>query len=163
MPLSSIKKKIKEWDDAKHQTRLWKQDGRTIVFTNGCFDILHYGHIHYLAEARSLGDYLIVGLNSKDSVSRLKGSHRPIQDDMTRSMMLASLEYVDMVVYFDSDTPLELINYLLPDILVKGGDYVKESIVGYDTVVGHGGEVRVLSFVDGYSTSSIERKIKERD
>ena len=133
-----------------------------MVFTNGCFDILHYGHLHYLIQARELGDRLIIGLNSDASVSRLKGEHRPIQDLRTRQMMLASLEFVDAVVLFEEDTPLNLIKNLLPDILVKGGDYSPETIVGAKEVRDSGGEVKVLSFIPGYSTSSIEQKIKSQ-
>lgn len=155
-----IEAKIKSWETAQNQVTAWKNQGDSIVFTNGCFDILHYGHIHYLAEAKQLGKRLIIGLNSLGSVQRLKGKNRPINDDLTRSFLLASLEFVDMVVFFEEDTPLELIHLILPDILVKGGDYETTSIVGYDAVTENGGSVKVLSFVEGYSTTKIEQKIK---
>lgn len=140
----------------------WAKRGERVVFTNGCFDILHYGHLHYLAQARDLGQRLIIGLNSDASVRRLKGTHRPIQDLRTRQMMLASLEFVDAVVMFEEDTPLQLIEAILPDVLVKGGDYSPEAIVGAKAVSATGGEVKVLSFIPGYSTSSIESKIKQQ-
>lgn len=138
----------------------WKMQGYNVVFTNGCFDLIHRGHVVYLQEARSLGDKLIVGLNSDASVSRLKGPNRPIQSELGRASVLASMSFVDMVVFFDSETPLELIRHILPDILVKGGDYNPENIIGAKEVIEHGGEVRVLSFIEGESTSNIIEKIK---
>ena len=158
--LERIKAKLLSSIAAKEKREHWREQADRAVFTNGCFDILHYGHLHYLAQARDLGDRLIVGLNDDDSVRRLKGIHRPIQDIHTRQMMRASLEFVDAVVLFQEDTPLNLIKTLLPDVLVKGGDYTPESIVGAKEVVRAGGAVRVLSFIPGYSTSSIEKKIK---
>ena len=121
---------------------------------------MHYGHIHYLAEARALGDKLVIGLNSADSVKRLKGKNRPINDDLTRLYILAALECVDAVVIFEEDTPLQLVKIVAPDILVKGGDYRPEDIVGSDVVLENGGQVKSLAFVEGYSTTSIENKIK---
>jgi rfaE bifunctional protein nucleotidyltransferase chain/domain len=138
----------------------WKYQGEEVVFTNGCFDLLHYGHLHYLAEARDLGTKLVIGLNSADSVCRLKGPHRPINDEMTRQTNLAALAFVDAVVVFDQDTPQELIEMLVPDVLVKGGDYSLDAIVGADVVEAHGGQVLTLPFVDGYSTTAIETKIR---
>lgn len=161
MPLQRIKSKIVDRKTASSLVDLWKDEKHSIVFTNGCFDLLHYGHLNYLAEAKELGDKLVIGLNSKESVKRLKGNHRPINDDLTRSYLLASLEFVDLVVFFEEDTPYHLINILKPQILVKGGDYQPEEIVGYDLVKENGGEVKVLSFVKGYSTTNIEKKIKE--
>lgn len=160
MSLKLIKSKIKESQEAKTIVDSWKHENQTIVFTNGCFDIIHFGHLSYLAEAKALGDKLVIGLNSKSSVKRLKGNHRPINDDLTRSHLLASLEFVDLVIFFEEDTPLILIEMLLPDILVKGGDYIPEDIVGYESVKENGGETKVLSFVDGYSTTKLENKIK---
>lgn len=133
-----------------------------IVFTNGCFDLLHYGHLHYLSAARELGDRLIVGLNSAASVSRLKGPHRPINDEATRQHLLAALEVVDAVVVFEEDTPLELIRNIMPDILVKGGDWKPEQIVGSQLVLEAGGQVRSLPYIEGYSTTAIEAKIAGR-
>ena len=158
--IQKIKNKIQDWKTIQQTISEWKNSNQKIVFTNGCFDILHYGHIHYLAEARALGDRLIIGLNSSASVKRLKGEHRPINDDLTRLYILAALECVDAVVIFEEDTPLELIKVIVPNILVKGGDYRPENIVGSDVVLKNGGEVKSLAFVEGYSTSSIENKIK---
>lgn len=155
-----IRGKIQDWKTAKETVLNWQTNNQKTVFTNGCFDILHYGHLHYLAEAADLGDKLIIGLNSKSSVSRLKGKHRPINDDLTRQFMLASLEFVALVVEFEEDTPFELIALLQPDILVKGGDYQPHQIVGADVILAKGGEVLSLPFVKGYSTTNIETKIK---
>lgn len=131
-----------------------------MVFTNGCFDILHKGHIHYLAKAAGLGDYLVIGLNSDKSVNRLKGEGRPVQDELSRSLLIAGLSFVDYVIIFNEDTPLELIKELKPDILVKGGDYKAEDIVGYDEVRSHGGDVKIIEFIEGYSSSKIIDKLK---
>lgn len=141
----------------------WKNEGKRIVFTNGCFDILHFGHLHYLAAARDLGDKLVVGMNSADSVRRLKGPHRPINDEATRLYALAALEFVDAVVIFDTDTPLDLIKKVQPDVLVKGGDWQAHQIVGAAEVLAFGGSVQSLPFVTGYSTTSIEQKIKQQN
>ena len=154
--------KIQSWQEIGKSVERWKSEGLEIVFTNGCFDILHYGHFSYLATARALGDKLVVGLNSAGSVSRLKGIYRPINDELTRLYSLASLEYVDAVVVFEEDTPYKLIEWIKPDILVKGGDWKAEEIVGSDIVLLSGGEVRSLPFVAGYSTTNIERKILGR-
>lgn len=138
----------------------WKQQGKKVVFTNGCFDLLHAGHVAYLAEAASLGDMLIIGLNSDASVQRLKGPERPVNNDTTRSTLLGSMYFVNAVVFFSDDTPLELIKAVMPDILVKGGDYQVENIVGAKEVIANGGQVEVLSFLPGYSSTSIINKIK---
>ena len=160
MSLTAIKSKIQSWETIRKTVTQWKSEGQKIVFTNGCFDILHYGHIHYLAEAKALGDFLVIGLNSKNSTARLKGIHRPINDDKTRLYMLAALEMTDAVVIFEEDTPFELIKTVMPDVLVKGGDYKISEIVGADLVLRNGGEVRTLAFQKGYSTSKIEEKIR---
>ena len=133
---------------------------RPLVFTNGCFDLLHYGHLHYLAQARDLGHRLVLGLNSAGSVCRLKGPHRPINDELTRTWQMAALTFIDAVVVFEEDTPWELLQVLQPDILVKGGDYAPETIVGADIVLARGGKVLTLPFIEGYSTTAIEQKIK---
>ncbi|MEM1124700.1 MAG: D-glycero-beta-D-manno-heptose 1-phosphate adenylyltransferase, partial [Bacteroidota bacterium] len=140
----------------------WQLLDQKIIFTNGCFDLLHYGHLHYLVQAKSLGDKLIIGLNSHKSVKRLKGQHRPINDDLTRFYLLASLVFVDAVIEFSEDTPLELIKKVQPDILVKGGDWLPEQIVGADFVLKRGGKVKSLPYIKGYSTTNIEAKIKNR-
>jgi rfaE bifunctional protein nucleotidyltransferase chain/domain len=156
---SDIETKIQSNDQITQTIARWRAEGDTIVFTNGCFDLLHYGHLHYLAAARNLGDRLVVGLNSAASVQRLKGPSRPINDEQTRTHLLAALEMVDAVVVFEADTPLELIERLQPDVLVKGGDWKPEQIVGSAAVLARGGQVRSLPFVAGYSTTNIEQKI----
>lgn len=138
----------------------WVAHGYKIVFTNGCFDLLHRGHVDYLSKARDLGDKLFLGLNTDASVSALKGEHRPIQDEQSRMQIMASLDFVDAVMLFNEETPYELIQKVQPDVLVKGADYTPENIVGYDIVTAKGGEVKTLDFLPGYSTSSIEKKIK---
>ncbi|MEL6969041.1 MAG: D-glycero-beta-D-manno-heptose 1-phosphate adenylyltransferase [Bacteroidota bacterium] len=138
----------------------WRVSGSKVVFTNGCFDLMHPGHLNYLAEARNLGQHLVIGLNTDESVQRLKGSHRPIMDEQARALLLASLAFVDLVVFFGEDTPLELIQMLRPDVLVKGADYKEEDVVGAKEVKSWGGTVALLPFVEGYSTSAIEAKIK---
>jgi D-glycero-beta-D-manno-heptose 1-phosphate adenylyltransferase len=157
--LQHIASKIASLEQAIEQVGHWRAAGQKTVFTNGCFDLLHYGHLHYLAEARALGDRLIVGVNSATSVNRLKGPTRPINDERTRTHLLAALEVVDLVVVFDTDTPLALIEALKPDMLVKGGDWKAEQIVGAEGVLSRGGEVRSLPFIAGYSTTNIEQKI----
>ena len=138
-----------------------KPEGQKVVFTNGCFDILHRGHATYLAQARTLGDLLVVGLNTDDSVQRLKGPSRPINNQYDRAFLLASLACVDFVILFDEDTPEQLIHTVCPDILVKGGDYTLDTIVGADFVLQNGGTVTTIPFVDGYSTTSTLNKITQ--
>ena len=133
----------------------------TLVFTNGCFDLLHPGHVEHLAQARALGDQLVVGLNSDDSVRRLKGAGRPLVPEADRAAALAGLGSVDAIIVFDEDTPLELIGELLPDVLVKGGDYHLDGIIGREVVEQAGGDVRVLPLVEGYSTTNILNRLKE--
>jgi D-glycero-beta-D-manno-heptose 1-phosphate adenylyltransferase len=139
----------------------WRFKGKKIVFSNGCFDILHQGHVDYLSKSADLGDVLVIGVNTDASVHRLKGETRPINDEYSRALLLASLRFVGAVVLFDEDTPYELIKKIQPDILVKGNDYKPETIVGYDIVTAKGGSVVTIPLVEGYSTSSIERKIVE--
>jgi len=138
-----------------------KDSGKKIVFTNGCFDIIHPGHTKYLQSAKSLGDVLILGLNSDDSVRRLKGSERPLNCEEDRAEVLLALESVDHVVVFTEDTPCNLISRIKPDVLAKGGDYKKEDIVGADVVEENGGEVVVIPFVPGKSTTSLIEKIRK--
>ena len=139
----------------------WRKAGKKIVFTNGCFDLLHLGHIDYLSKAASFGDVFIIGVNSDASVSQLKGKHRPIQDEDSRLRILASLLFVTAVILFKEETPYNLINTIQPDVLVKGADYKVEQIAGHDIVLAKGGTVELVQFLNGYSTSAIERKIKE--
>ena len=147
------------WDEAKKQVDDWKLSGQKIVFTNGCFDILHRGHVEYLTEAKACGDKLITALNSDTSVRGLKGEVRPIQSQEDRAVILDALESVDLVVIFDQETPAEIIKTLLPDVLVKGGDYTPDTIVGADIVTENGGEIKVIPFRSGHSTSSVIEKI----
>jgi len=152
--------KIKDLQAAKAQVAEWKRQGKRVVFTNGCFDLLHLGHVDYIEKARSLGDVLVVGLNTDDSIGRFKGPQRPIQDQNSRARVMASLQAVDMVVFFNEDTPLNLISHLLPQVLVKGSDYLAEDIVGAEVVKNSGGVVKTIDFVPGYSTTRIVEKIK---
>lgn len=140
----------------------WKQRGDHIVFTNGCFDILHAGHIKYLEAAAEKGERLIVALNSDESVKKLKGASRPINVLDSRMYIVASLQCVDAVTSFEEDTPIQLINTLKPDVLVKGGDYKKEAVVGASEVESWGGSVEIIPFVEGYSTTKIESSILDR-
>lgn len=136
-----------------------KESGKKIVFTNGCFDILHTGHVSYLNEAKSCGDILVIGLNSDASVKRLKGETRPVNNEADRKFVLENLKAVDFVFIFEEDTPLKLIKEVNPNVLVKGGDWKVEQIVGSDFVMANGGEVKSLQFVNGYSTTNIIEKI----
>lgn len=133
---------------------------KKVVFTNGCFDILHFGHVCYLSAAKDLGDLLVVGLNSDASVQRLKGPARPINDGTARATVLAALQVVDFVIFFEEDTPEQLIEAVAPDVLVKGSDYQISDIVGADFVLKRGGEVKTIAFVDGFSTTGISEKLK---
>lgn len=159
--MEKTESKIKSLAEAKIVVSRWKSDGQKVVFTNGCFDLLHLGHVDYLEKARNLGDKLVLGLNTDDSVSRFKGPHRPIQDQQSRARVLAALGFVDLVVFFNEDTPLNLITELLPNTLVKGSDYLAENIVGADVVKKGGGQVKTIEFVPGYSTTQIVEKIKK--
>jgi len=134
---------------------MWRLMNHKIVFTNGCFDILHRGHIEYLSQAHDKGQILLIGVNSDASVKRIKGEGRPVQDEQSRALLLASLRFVEAVVLFDEDTPEDLIKFVKPDVLVKGGDYTEETIVGAEFVKANGGEVIVVPLVEGYSTSGI--------
>jgi len=136
-----------------------KNEGRKIVFTNGVFDIIHRGHVSYLNEAKALGDYLIVGLNADASVKRLKGDTRPVNKEEDRKFVMENLKAVDEVIIFTEDTPFNLISKIIPDILVKGGDWKEDQIVGSDIVKQHGGKVFSLKFIDNYSTTGIIEKI----
>jgi rfaE bifunctional protein nucleotidyltransferase chain/domain len=154
-----IKDKILSYQNLDITIAKWKADNQKIVFTNGCFDIIHQGHIDYLSKAADLGHRLIIGVNTDRSVSAIKGPHRPIQDEYSRMMILAAMGFVDAVILFDQDTPYELIAQIIPHILVKGSDYDITKIVGYDIVTKHGGQVETLDFLPGFSTSGIEQKI----
>lgn len=149
--------------DAQPQVQRWKDLGYEVVFTNGCFDIIHEGHIQTLTQAAAMGDKLIVGLNSDESVQQLKGPSRPLNSETSRAIVLAALEAVDMVVIFGEATPAELLELLIPDVLVKGGDYKKREIVGAELVKKYGGRVEVIPFLKGHSTTGIINKMKKSD
>ncbi len=159
--LKAIQSKIFTWDQLQRQLAIWRFKDKKIVFTNGCFDILHLGHIEYLAHARDLGHVLIVGLNSDESVRRLKGQHRPVNKENAREVTLAALGFVDGVVVFNEDTPQKLIELVQPDVLVKGKDYDGKLIVGADIVKARGGDVVTIEIVKGYSTTHTIEKIRK--
>ena len=159
--LKNIKSKIYSLSDLKIQSDKWKENGEKIVFTNGCFDLVHRGHIEVLANTADLGDKLIIGLNSDSSIKELKGENRPIMDEITRSILLASLQFVDAIVFFSEETPYKLIENLVPDILAKGGDYKLTEISGNEVVLENGGEVILIPFIDGFSSTNIVEKIKQ--
>lgn len=154
-----IQNKIVTLNQALALCSNWKKNG-SVVFTNGCFDILHSGHLHYLSNAADLGHKLIIGLNSDSSIAKLKGKNRPFIKESDRLLMLASLAFVDAVVLFEQDTPIKLIESILPDVLVKGGDYTEEQIVGHQIVKNNGGKVISLEFIEGYSTTNFIKKIQ---
>lgn len=161
-PIEIIQSKIFENAQAfRPVLSRWKQAGDTLVFTNGCFDLVHRGHIDSLAKAASLGDRLIVGLNSDVSVKLLKGENRPLIDQQSRAVLLASLLMVDAVIMFDEETPYELIRSILPDVLVKGSEYQIEEIAGYDIVLASGGRVERIELTEGFSTTDLIQKIKD--
>lgn len=150
---------VEDRDDFRNTLSQWRFQNEKIVFTNGCFDILHRGHIEYLAQAASFGTKLVIGLNTDASVKRLKGETRPVNNQQARAILLSSLIFSDKIVFFDEDTPLELIRFVQPDILVKGADCKPEEIVGYDIVKAKGGEVVTIDLTQGYSTTSILSKL----
>lgn len=155
-----INTKIYSIEALKTKLNFWRFKDKKIVFTNGCFDLLHLGHIDYLSKASDFGDILIIGLNTDKSVSKLKGLGRPITDEKSRAAILASLFFVDAIILFDDETPLNLIETVQPDVLIKGSDYKPEEIIGYDIVKAKGGQIITIDFLPGYSTTSIENKIK---
>lgn len=159
---TKTEQKIWSRDEAQSKSAAVKQAGKRLVFTNGCFDIMHAGHVAYLQEAAGLGDFLLVAVNSDDSIRRLeKSPARPLQNEFSRSRVMAALSCVDAVIVFDEDTPIELIADVMPDVLVKGADYKIEDIVGAKEVLANGGDVKTIAFLPGYSTSAIEKKILE--
>ncbi len=156
-----IQSKILDTDALRHKVALWQFQSKKVVFTNGCFDLLHQGHLQTLTAARDMGDILVIGLNTDASVKRLKGESRPIQDQQTRALVLAALGFVDAVVLFAEDTPLKLIEQVTPQVLVKGGDYKAEDVVGYRWVTSHGGHVEIIPLLDGHSTTNTTNRLKE--
>ena len=159
---NTLQSKVYNPTSLKLQVAEWRKDNQKIVFTNGCFDLLHLGHVDYLAKARDLGDKLIIGLNTDASVSRIKGPSRPIKDQNSRATILAAMQFVDAVIFFDEETPIDLITWVQPSVLVKGGDYTLEGIVGHEIVLKNGGEVKTIPFVDGYSSSKLIDKITQK-
>ena len=155
-----IHHKIMSLEEIARQVSIWKLVSKRIVFTNGCFDILHAGHLDLLSKAAMLGDVMIVGLNSDASVRRLKGAERPVNNEQFRAQMLSHLQMVDAVVVFGEDTPLELSRAVQPDVLVKGGDYRAEDVVGYEDVTSRGGRVEIIPLVEGLSTSALIERIR---
>ncbi len=149
-----------DWSTALAKVATWKHNREKIVFTNGCFDILHLGHVDYLEKARLLGDRLFLGLNTDSSIRRLKGEKRPVVPEYARARVMAALWFIDAVVLFDDDTPIRLIESIKPDILVKGDDYTMDKIIGADFVLAHGGTVQTVPLVKGYSTTQIVNRIK---
>ncbi len=154
-------RKILPLDEGIKTISSWKQNDFKVVFTNGCFDILHLGHLDYLEKSRNFGDKLVIGLNTDKSVSQLKGPNRPVNNEYARARMLAAMSFVDLVIAFDEETPLELIQKVKPDILIKGKDYSIENIAGAEFVLGNGGEVKTIDLLEGYSTTEIIKKIKK--
>lgn len=159
--VSSIPDKIFTLDGLMHQVKRWRLHNKKIVFTNGVFDILHEGHIASLSEAASFGHVLIVGINTDASVKRLKGESRPVNPENSRALLMASLVMTDAIILFGEDTPLNVISAIVPDVLVKGGDYTLEQIVGAKEVMANGGEVKIIPILEGFSTTSIIQKMKE--
>lgn len=159
--LEILQNKIADLTTAERRVKAWQLKSRKVVFTNGCFDLLHPGHIASLAAAADAGNILVVGLNADTSVKELKGESRPIYNQAQRATMLAAIEIVDLVVIFDTETPIELITALKPDVLAKGGDYALSEIVGADVVMAYGGEVRQLPMIEGLGTTNIIKKITE--
>ncbi|MDD2792080.1 MAG: D-glycero-beta-D-manno-heptose 1-phosphate adenylyltransferase [Sediminibacterium sp.] len=158
--IEAIPKKIFNLSDLQRQIAAWRVSGKTIAFTNGCFDILHEGHIFSLNQAAKEADFLVLGVNSDASVKKLKGPDRPVNNEKSRSLILSNLEVVDAVIIFNEDTPLELILALMPDVIVKGGDYTIEQIVGAKEVMANGGRVVINPIVEGFSTTGIIQQIK---
>lgn len=145
----------------QHQVERWRLLSKSIVFTNGCFDILHEGHLTILSQAAELADVLVVGVNTDASVKGLKGESRPVNNELFRTKLLSEMTMIDAVVLFDEPTPLELIRMITPDVLVKGGDYAVDQIVGAEEVIKNGGEVKIIPFLQGFSTTSLIQKIQE--
>ncbi len=159
--LEIIEKRIFTSENLLRKLAIWRFQDKKIVWTNGVFDLLHLGHIDYLSKAKDLGNILIVGVNSDNSVRHIKKAGRPLQDEKARSTIVAALHFVDAVILFDEDTPYEIIKIVQPDVLVKGSDYKAEEIVGSDIVLAKGGTVETIDFLPGYSTTAIEEKIKK--
>lgn len=159
--LDRLNSKICSLKTLNERIEKWKKNKTKIVFTNGCFDLVHRGHIEVLSKMADLGDKLIIGINSDNSIRRLKGKERPIVDELSRSMLLASFSFVDAIILFDEETPINLISEIIPDILSKGGDYNIDDIVGYEIVRKNGGKIITVDLTDGFSTTNIVNKISK--
>jgi len=159
--VSLVNKKILDRESLVNQSAEWKKQGKRIVITNGCFDILHRGHLQILTDSAAAGDILVVGLNTDASVRKLKGENRPVNEESFRALMMASIQIVDAVTLFEEDTPLQLIRVLEPDVIVKGGDYTIDQIVGGEDVLRRGGEIKIVPIVKGYSTSALIEAIQK--
>ncbi len=157
--LEAVQQKIMPLQDLLRLRNIWHFKSEPVVFTNGCFDLLHKGHIHSLTEAVSFGKHLVIGLNSDESIRRIKKDGRPIQDQTSRALVLAALSCTDAIIIFNEDTPLELIRAIKPEVLVKGGDYTRETIIGAEDVLANGGRIEIIKLIEGYSTTAIEQKI----
>ena len=159
--LEILKSKILDKERLLVKLTDWKEENKKIVFTNGCFDLIHLGHIEVIARSADLGDILIIGVNTDNSIKRLKGKNRPIVEEISRAKQLAALEFVDAVVLFDQDTPIDLIKVINPNVITKGGDYNTDQVIGNDIVTQNNGEVVIIPLTQGYSTTSILEKIKD--
>ena len=157
--LEAVQQKIMSLQDLLRLRNIWLFKSEPVVFTNGCFDLLHKGHIHSLTEAASFGKHLVIGLNSDESIRRIKKDGRPIQDQTSRALVLAALSCTDAIIIFNEDTPLELIRTIKPEVLVKGGDYTRGTIIGAEDVLANGGRIEIIKLIEGYSTTAIEQKI----
>jgi rfaE bifunctional protein nucleotidyltransferase chain/domain len=155
----SSETKIVSWEEATKKVKEIQKEGKKVVFTNGCFDLVHLGHVDYLEKARNLGDFLVVAVNTDASVSKLKGPFRPVSPEISRTRVLASMGFIDLVVLFGEPTPKEIIETLCPDILTKGNDYTLENIVGADFVLANGGRVETIPLVEGFSTTGLVKRI----
>ena len=159
--LKKINNKIFDLQLLMKKIEKWKSENKKIVFTNGCFDLIHLGHIEVIARSADLGDILIIGVNTDNSIKRLKGENRPIVEEISRAKQLAALEFVDAVVFFDEDTPIDLIKMIKPNLITKGGDYNSDQVIGNDIVAQNNGEIIIIPLTQGYSTTSILEKIKD--
>jgi rfaE bifunctional protein nucleotidyltransferase chain/domain len=160
--LDQVRTKIYSPNELASKLQKWRANKETIVFTNGCFDLIHLGHIDYLTKAKDLGSRLVVGLNTDNSVRNIKGPNRPVKDQDSRANVLAAMQFIDAVIFFDEATPETLISWVMPDVLVKGGDYTIKGIIGHKEVLSRGGLVKTIPFLEGYSSTTIIDKILEK-
>lgn len=159
--LSYIKRKVMNLEELSHNLAIWNFQGKSVVFSDGCFDVIHRGHVEYLAQAAGQGDILIIGLHTDASVARLKGEGRPVQDFETRALLLASISFVTAIVELEEDSPYQLIKYIKPNVLIKGADKLSKDIIGFDIVSAKGGRVITIDMVEGHSTKELFQKIRQ--